>query len=278
MPVKYREKAKKSIVKFQSTAWLLYFFSIFFLVATFGQLAKGNLFSFLINGGVFFGILLSATWMSKGLMNKYHFRQRKFVIQKPFPLMMLASLTLGACSFVGSVMVAGMGLFESVAYGLGAVLGSVLWYGLDEITSSSSFGAVRDQDSKEILALSEQSIVNIEQANKHIANRELSDYLSKIVITSREVVNTLVNHPEKIPQARRFLHSYLGATESVIKRYADTHQLVDDVSLEKNFKQVLHNIDQVFEEQNQKLLENQVFDLDVDIEVLNTLMEKQGIN
>lgn len=277
MPVKYREKAKKSIVKFQSTAWVLYFFSIFFLVATFSQLIKGHLFSFLLSGGVFFGTLLSATWMSKGLRNKFHYRQRKFVIKKPFPLMMLASLTLGVCSFVGSWMVAGMGLFESLAYGLGAVVGAVLWYGMDEVTSSS-FGAVRDQDSKEILALSEKSIVNIEQANKHIANQELSDYLSKIVKTSREVVNTLVNHPEKIPQARRFLHSYLGATESVIERYAGTHQLVDDESLEQNFKQVLHNIDQVFEEQNQKLLENQVFDLDVDIEVLNTLMEKQGIN
>lgn len=277
MPVKYREKTQRSLLKFHSTAWLLYAYSLPFLIATFSQLAKGNVFSFLISGGVFFGVLLSATWMSSGRKNKFHYRQRKFVIQKPFPLMMLSSLTLGVCSFVGSWMVAGMGIIESAAYGLAAAVGSVLWYGLDEV-ASSSFGEVRDQDSKEILALSEQSIVNIEQANKHIANRELSDYLTKIVTTSREVVNTLVNEPEKIPQARRFLHSYLGATESVIKRYADTHKLVDDESLEKNFKNVLQNIDQVFKEQNQKLLENQVFDLDVDIEVLNTLMEKQGIN
>lgn len=277
MPVKYREKAQKSIVKFQSTAWLLYVYAILFLVASLLQLAQGSLFKFLTSGAVFFGSLLSATWMSKGLRNKFHYRQRKFVIKKPFPLMMLSSLTLGACSFVGSWFVAGFGLFESIAYGIGALLGSVLWYGMDEV-ASSSFGAVRDQDSKEILALSEQSIVTIEQANKHIANRELSDYLNRIVKTSREVVDTLVNNPEKIPQARRFLHSYLGATESVIKRYAETHKLVEDSSLEQNFKKVLHNIDQVFDEQNKKLLENQVFDLDVDIEVLNTLMEKQGIN
>jgi len=277
MPVKYREKAQKSIVKFQSTAWLLYLFSVLFLMAAFSQLIQGHLLPFLVSGGVFFGTLLSATWMSKGLRNKYHYRQRKFVISKPFPLMMLASLTLGACSVVGSLFVGGFGLFESIAYGLGAAIGSVLWYGLDEV-ASASFGAVKDQDSKEILALSEQSIVNIEQSTKHIANRELSDYLNKIVKTSRDVVNTLVNHPEKIPQARRFLHSYLGATESVIKRYADTHTLVEDAKLEQNFKQVLQNIDQVFNEQSQKLLQNQVFDLDVDIEVLNTLMEKQGIN
>ncbi len=277
MPVKYREKAQKSIVKFQSTAWLLYISSVLFLAASLAQLAQGHLFNFLISGGVFFGVLLSATWMSKGLRNKYHYRQRKFVISKPFPLMMLASLTLGACSLVGSWFVGGFGLFESIAYGLGAAVGSVLWYGLDEV-ASPSFGAVQDQDSKVILALSEQSIVNIEQSNKHIANRELSGYLNNIVKTSRDVVNTLVNHPEKIPQARRFLHSYLGATESVIKRYADTHTLVEDEKLEQNFKKVLQNIDQVFNEQNQKLLENQVFDLDVDIEVLNTLMEKQGIN
>ena len=277
MPVKYREKAQVTIVKMQSTAWLLYFASILFLVASLSQLAQGSLFKFLVSGGVFFASLLSATWMSKGLINKFHFRQRKYVLNKPFPLMMLSSLTLGACSLVGSLFVAGFGMFESIAFGLAASVGSVLWYGLDEV-ATSSFGAVQDQESKEILAVSEQSIVNIEQSNKNIANQELSDYLNRIVKTSREVVNTLVNHPEKIPQARRFLHSYLGATESVIKRYADTHQLVEDTSLEQNFKKVLKNIDQVFVEQNQKLLENQVFDLDVDIEVLNTLMEKQGIN
>ncbi len=277
MPVKYREKAQLSVIKIQSTAWLLYFYSLFFLASTLSQLVQGNLFSFLTSGGVFFGTLLSATWMSKGLRNKFHFRQRKFVLRKPFPLMMLSSLTLGACSFIGSWFVAGMGIFESVAYGLGALLGSVLWYGMDEV-NSPSFGEVQDHDAKQVLAMSEQSIVNIEQSNKHIANRELSGYLNRIIKNSREVIDTLVNHPEKIPQARRFLHSYLGATESVIKRYADTHQLVDDASLEQNFKQVLQNIDQVFVEQNQKLLENKVFDLDVDIEVLNTLLEKQGIN
>jgi len=277
MPVKYRKKAKNSLIKFQSTAWLLFVYSLFFLFATLSQLIKGQLFGFLISGGIFFAILLSAQWMSQGLRNKYHYKQRKFVIKKPFPLMMLSSLTLGACSLLGSLFVAGMGVFESIGFGLAATIGSILWYGMDEV-ATASFGAVKDQASKEILALSEQSIVNIEQSNKLIANRELSDYLNNIVKTSREVVETLVNHPEKIPQARRFLHSYLGATESVIKRYAATHQLVEDESLEQNFKKVLKNIDQVFNEQNQKLLENQVFDLDVDIEVLNILMEKQGIN
>jgi len=277
MPVKYREKAKNSVVKIQTTAWLLYGYSTFFLVSTFAQLAQGNLFKFLVSGGVLFGSLLSATWMSKGIRNRLHYRQRKYVLQKPFPLMMLSSLTLGACSLLGSFFVAGMGLFESVAYGLGALVGSVLWYGMDDV-STPSFGEIKDQESKEILAVSEQSIVSIELANKHIANQELSRFLTNIIKTSRDVINTLVNQPEKIPQARRFLHSYLGATESVIKRYADTHQLVDDESLEKNFKKVLQNIDSVFTEQQQKLLENQVFDLDVEIEVLNTLMEKQGIN
>ena len=231
----------------------------------------------MVAGGVFFGTLLSAAWMTKGLRNKHHYRQRKFVINKPFPLMMLSSLTLGACSFIGSLIVGGFGLIESVAYGFASTVGSILWYGMDEV-ANPSFGAVKDQESKEILAVSEQSIVNIEQSNKHIANNELSAYLNKIVKISREVVDTLVNNPEKIPQARRFLHSYLGATESVIQRYAETHKLVEDKSLEQNFKKVLHNIEEVFEEQNQKLLANQVFDLDVDIEVLNTLLEKQGIN
>ena len=40
----------------------------------------------------------------------------------------------------------------------------------------------------------------------------------------------------------------------------------------------MENIEDVFVEQYDKLISSDVFDLDVDIEVLKTLLEKQGIN
>ncbi len=276
-PVKYRERAKKTLIEFQATAWLLYVYSMPFLFASLWQLISGRLWLFLISFGCFLGVLLSAVWMSKGRKNKYHFQQRKYTLEQPFPLMFLASLSLGVTAFVGSFLVAGLGLMSALGHGIAATLGSWLWYGLDA-TGESAFKQVKDKDSQTILAVSEQSIVNIEQAEKYIDNLALKGYLHDIVRLARNVIETLVEHPEKIPQARRFLHSYLDATESVIERYAKTHKQVKSDTLDNNFKTVLQNIVNVFAEQQQKLIENDVFDLDVDIEVLNTLLEKQGIN
>ncbi|KAA3645774.1 MAG: hypothetical protein DWP95_03915 [Proteobacteria bacterium] len=276
-PVKYRERAKKTLIEFQATAWLLYIYSMPFLFAALWQLISGRLWYFLMSFGCFFGVLLSAVWMSKGRKNKYHFQQRKYTLQQPFPLMFLASLSLGVSSFVGSFMVAGLGLMSALGHGIAATVGSWLWYGLDAV-GGSAFNEVKDKDSQTILAVSEQSIVNIEQAEKYIDNLALKGYLHDIVRLARNVIETLVENPEQIPQARRFLHSYLDATESVIARYAKTHKQVENDTLDNNFKTVLQNIVNVFSEQQQKLIENDVFDLDVDIEVLNTLLEKQGIN
>ncbi|GAA4818845.1 hypothetical protein GCM10011365_10850 [Marinicella pacifica] len=276
-PVKYRERAKKTLLEFQATAWLLYFYSLPFLFAALWQLISGHLWLFLISFGCFFGVLLSAVWMSKGRKNKHHFQKRKYTLQQPFPLMFLASLSLGASAFAGAFLVAGLGLLSAIGHGVAATVGSWLWYGLDAV-GGSAFDEVKDKDSQTILAISEQSIVNIEQAEKSIDNRFLKGYLHDIVRLARNVVETLVEKPEKIPKARRFLHSYLDATESVIERYAKTHKQVDNNQLDENFKNVLQNIVNVFAEQQQKLIEDDVFDLDVDIEVLNTLLEKQGIN
>ncbi len=256
---------------------LLYIYSLPFLFATLWQLIRGRLLSFVLSFGVFILVLLAARWMSDGRKNKLHYQQRKYIVKKPFPMMFLASLALGVASFAGAFLVAKLGLFAAIGHGVAAIVGSWLWYGLDDV-DKPVLTAVDDPESQKILALSEQSIVNIEQVKGIIANTELAGYLNQIVQLAREIVETLVEKPKKIPQARRFLYSYLGATESVIDRYAKTHKAVENDKLESNFKQVLQNIVAVFSEQQQKLLENDVFDLDVDIEVLNTLLEKQGIN
>ena len=165
-PVKYRERAKKTILDIQATAWMLYIYSMPFLFAALWHLISGRLWYFLISFGCFLGVLLSAVWMSKGRKNKYHFQKRKYTLQQPFPLMFLASLSLGVTAFAGSFLVAGLGILSAIGHGIAATVGSWLWYGLDAV-GGSAFDGVKDKDSQTILAVSEQSIVNIEQAEKN---------------------------------------------------------------------------------------------------------------
>jgi len=277
MAVKYRSTKPRIQLK-DHTAWMLYFYSIPALFAVFSHLLKGQLFSFLLSGATFMGLLIGAVWMSKGRRNKYVFEQREYGLDVPFPLMFLASLVVGASCLVGALFVTDLGLLPSIGFGVGATVGCWLWYGIDATRSDKTYFQELENEAQKILNTSENRVLHIEESAQTIENTELSQRLEKITQLSRDVLKVLVDNPEKLPKARRFLYSYLEGTESVIKRYAATHKKTDNLALEENFRQVLENIEKVFAEQYDKLVSSDVFDLDVDIEVLNTLLEKQGIN
>ena len=48
--------------------------------------------------------------------------------------------------------------------------------------------------------------------------------------------------------------------------------------LEANFRQLLVDMESTFDEQRKKLIENDLTSLDVDIEVLNTRLKREGVN
>ena len=70
---------------------------------------------------------------------------------------------------------------------------------------------------------------------------------------------------------------HLDSALRVSETYARTHENAPSAELEARFRNVLVTIEQVFGEQQQKLLENDVLDLDVQIEVLKTQLEKEGV-
>jgi 5-bromo-4-chloroindolyl phosphate hydrolysis protein len=278
MAVKYRQIHKPA--KSAEHAWLLYIYSLPYLFSILSKLINGEVLDLVLVSTAFVAILLAAIWMSTGLKNKALYISKKYSNNTPFPLMFLASLLLGAASFISSWLVADYSLFAGIGFGVASMVGSWLWYGLDPIKSKHlSFNDVNDSEKAlEILQDSEKLVINIEEASQNINNIEMRKRLSKITDLARDVLTKLYEKPNTIHKARRFLNTYLNGAESIVERYSASHEDMDDPKLEENFRDVLVNIEQVFTDQYEKLISNDVFDLDVDIEVLNTLLKKQGVN
>jgi hypothetical protein len=78
-------------------------------------------------------------------------------------------------------------------------------------------------------------------------------------------------------RARKFLNVYLDGAQKVTEGYAKTHARVAAPDLDDNFRRVLVTIEEVFQEQQQKLLETDITDLDVQIEVLATQLKREGV-
>ena len=261
-------------------AVLIYIYSLPYLFSIISKLIQGEVIDLVLVSAIFVGILLSGVWMSTGINNKRYYHSRRFSNDTPFPMMFLASLILGVCSLAAAWLLVGYNVFAAIGFGVASLVGCWLWYGMDPVKSKHiSFNDINDADrSLEILQDSETLVLNIESSSKNLNNSELVTRLDKITKKAREVLSLLYENPKKIRKARRFLNTYLSGAESVVKRYASTHKEIKNNQLEENFRDVLENIEQVFSQQQEKLISSDVFDLDVDIEVLNTLLKKQGIN
>ncbi|HPQ86953.1 MAG TPA: 5-bromo-4-chloroindolyl phosphate hydrolysis family protein [Gammaproteobacteria bacterium] len=278
MAARYRETHIQS--NKSNSAWLLYLYSLPYLFSILSKLINGELINLVLTSAVFVAIVVAATWMSTGLKNRSLYLSQKFANSKPFPMMFLSSLVLGAASFVASWLLAEFNLFAAIGFGAAATVGCWLWYGLDPIKSKHiGFNDINDAEKAlEILQESEALVLSIEKSAKNIKNREMNFSLEKITALARDVLNVLYENPGKITKARRFLNTYLTGAESVVERYSSANKDDSYKKLDENFKEVLGNIENVFAEQYEKLISSDVFDLDVDIEVLNTLLKKQGIN
>lgn len=278
MPVKYRQNQVSKPSNY--SAWLLYIYSLPYLFSIITKLLSGEIINLVLVSAVFVAIVVSAHWMGIGLKNKSNFNARKYQNKTPFPMMFLASLVLGGASFVGAWLLVEYNLFAGIGFGIAATIGCWLWYGLDAVkTKHISFSDVTDADKAlEILQESEALVIDIEKSTLNISNNEMSKRLHNITTLARDVLGVLYEQPNKIHKARRFLNTYLTGAESVVKRYSTSHNNTENLKLEENFREVLESIEVVFKEQYEKLLSSDEFDLDVDIEVLNTLLKKQGIN
>jgi len=117
----------------------------------------------------------------------------------------------------------------------------------------------------------------IEAAAHGIAVPEFRDRLSRITGIGRSVLAEIERDPSDAPRARRFLNIYLDSAERVTVEYARTHAQSGTQPLEQNFRQLLVDMETTFAEQHRKLVERELVSLDVDIEVLNARLKREGL-
>lgn len=60
-------------------------------------------------------------------------------------------------------------------------------------------------------------------------------------------------------------------------KFIEAHPKAQTFELEQNYRAMLMDMEQVCKEQHEKLIQNDVFDLDVQIEVLSTRLKREGV-
>ncbi|MGB1309561.1 MAG: 5-bromo-4-chloroindolyl phosphate hydrolysis family protein [Leucothrix sp.] len=260
---------------------LLFIMPVPVLVAAIISLVGGEFWSTIINGAAFTGFMLSAIIARHGfkIEQLYHSRKLALAPTTPFKTIsaLLLSITTGLTAYLAT---ANYGLFSSILIGGATLLAYYLWYGLDprrDKTGNIGLG-VTAEEVFEALEAANIKIDAIENARTQISNVAFDQHLDRIIDKARNIITLIESEPNDLPRARKFLKVYLDGTKRVTESYAKTHRNdATTVELDTNFSNVLNSIESTFDEQHEKLKRQDQFDLDVNIEVLETQLKREGI-
>jgi hypothetical protein len=122
----------------------------------------------------------------------------------------------------------------------------------------------------------EAAIARIEAARAELGAGELGQRLDRIIDLARLTVARVDADPRHLRRARRFLRVYLDGTQQVCDGWARTHGR-RPAELDERFRRVLVTIEDVFAAQREKLLADEVEDLDVQVEVLAHQLRREGV-
>lgn len=118
----------------------------------------------------------------------------------------------------------------------------------------------------------------IRRANDRIPDELLSEKMDRLEDVARRIFREIELHPEKKPQAAKFLDYYLPTTLKLLETYAD----FDEAGVEgENLRQAKKRIETImdsliagFEHQLDELYRNEAMDVDSDIRVMESMLRR----
>jgi len=261
---------------------LLYFLALPLLPASIFSLMDGETVKALACAGGFALFITAATLIRKGIRldneaRKRRLRRRASTIQ--YRLIGAAMVTAGTFLVAWLGVSGPQSILGSALFAAAALLGCYLYYDFDPARNDPEIAAVgiTTEEIVELLDEAEGRLEKIEQSSRQIKNVEFRDRLRRIVKDARGILDTIESDPVDARRARKFLKVYLDGAQQVTEGYARTHTQGETHVLEDNFRRVLTTIETVIAEQQTKLKENNLSDLDVTIEVLQMQLEKEGV-
>ena len=259
---------------------LLFLLPLPVLFAAIRALVGGNLRVLLASTVGYTLFLGGAILARRGMQHQAEYERRKIAYAPRYPLKLLGAILVAVATAITATFAAGYTPANGLCFGLGALLGCYLVYGFDPRTTkraTDSYGLDATDQLLQALAGAEKTLGSIEQARKNIRNNELRARLDNIIKLARQVLKNLEENPDALRRARKFLNVYLDGAQQVTEGYVRTHQQAQSQQLEANFRNVLTTIEDVFKEQQQKLLASDVLDLDIKIEVLSEQLKREGV-
>lgn len=128
------------------------------------------------------------------------------------------------------------------------------------------------EELKKYLEDAREDFAAIETCKRKIRDPEVKTEVEKLNLTAEKIIAFLEENPEKIRLARQFIDYYQDTASSLLQKYVklqDTNLSTNEVQkLKSETAKAVKTLNTVFEGQFQKLLRNEMMDMDAEIRLL----------
>jgi hypothetical protein len=255
----------------------LYLFAILPIIGAIGALAFGRAESALVQAAAAALVIGGAGMVRRGLRGERAFKARTVARAGLLPLKSIGAACLGAAAFLLAPFGAGHPLPAALLFGVAAAAGTLLTYGLDPRGRKAPAG-IDGGMFRSALDAASGRIDELDRLRRTIASRTLSGRINGVVARARGIVAMIERQPDTFNRARKLLNVYLDETVAVTRKYASSGlNEHSDPALEAKFTHAIDAMEQVMNEQQQKLLAADTLDLDVQLDVLTKRLKSEGL-
>ncbi|MEZ5670090.1 MAG: 5-bromo-4-chloroindolyl phosphate hydrolysis family protein [Alphaproteobacteria bacterium] len=196
-----------------------------------------------------------------------------------FPFRTVAALLAGLATFVTAGFLAYHNLWMSLAFAVGAIAGVLVAYGFDRFGAQVSLPTSADDAVFEALDKARASLGELRRMKMNMSNREFRDRLGRLEEWGDKIIKLIKEDKRDLKRAREFINVYLDGAVKVTATYVKTHGHTGDQAeaLESRFSETLEGMEREFEAQHQRLLKDDILDLDVELELLTSQLKQKGM-
>lgn len=132
------------------------------------------------------------------------------------------------------------------------------------------------------LGEAKEDFSSIETSIKKITDINVKSQAEKLVSTASGIIAYLEEHPEKVKNASQFIDYYQDTASKLLKRFVElqkTRLETPEISgLKQKTYDSLVTLNKAFDEQFQKLMRSEMFDMDAEIRLLEQVTKTENID
>jgi len=133
-----------------------------------------------------------------------------------------------------------------------------------------------------LMAERDRALSEMRRLNDNIEDETISNQIDRLELTTKKIIDAVVEKPEKLPQIRRFLNYYLPTTLKLLNAYDRMGSAgVSGVNIDGTMgkiEEMMETVCAAFDKQLDALFGDEALDISTDITVLEQMLRQEGLN